>query len=55
MPGAGFEPAVPESEWPQSHALYRAAAMFGMIPSRNLSVFMNVITWRHYAFDGSSF
>jgi len=31
MPGAEFEPAVPESEWPQSHALYRAAARFGVV------------------------
>lgn len=31
MLGAGFEPAVSESEWPQSHALYRAAARFGVV------------------------
>jgi hypothetical protein len=25
MPPAGFEPAIPASEWPQTHALDRAA------------------------------
>jgi predicted DNA-binding protein len=25
MPSAGFEPAIPASEWPQTHAVYRAA------------------------------
>ena len=29
MPSTGFEPAVPASEWPQSHALDSAAARVG--------------------------
>jgi hypothetical protein len=29
MPLAGFEPAIPESEWPQTHALDRAVAGIG--------------------------
>ena len=29
MPPAGFEPAIPASEWPQTHALDRAATGIG--------------------------
>jgi len=29
MPPAGFEPATPASEWPQSHPLERAATAIG--------------------------
>ena len=29
MPLAGFEPAIPTSEWPQTHALDRAATGIG--------------------------
>ena len=29
MSSAGFEPAIPESERPQTHALYRAAIWIG--------------------------
>ena len=31
MPPAGFEPAIQTSEWPQSHALERAATGIGVI------------------------
>jgi hypothetical protein len=31
MPKAGFEPAIPESERPQTHALERAATGIGDI------------------------
>jgi hypothetical protein len=30
MPPAGFEPAVPASEWPQTYALDRATAEIGI-------------------------
>jgi len=30
MPQAGFEPAIPESEWPQVYALERAATGIGI-------------------------
>jgi len=29
MPPSGFEPAIPASEWPQTHALDRAATAIG--------------------------
>ena len=29
MPSVGFEPAIPASEWPQTHALDRAATGIG--------------------------
>jgi hypothetical protein len=29
MPQAGFEPAIPASEWPQTHILERAATWIG--------------------------
>jgi hypothetical protein len=29
MPPAGFEPAIPAGEWPQNHALDRAATGIG--------------------------
>jgi hypothetical protein len=29
MPPAGFEPAIPASEWPQTHALDRADTVIG--------------------------
>ena len=32
MPPAGFEPAIPASERPQTHALDRAASGIGKIP-----------------------
>ena len=31
MLSAGFEPAIPASEWPQTHALYLAAAGTGIM------------------------
>jgi hypothetical protein len=30
MPPVGFEPAIPASEWPQTHALDRAAVRIGI-------------------------
>jgi hypothetical protein len=32
MPPEGFEPAIPASERPQTHALYRAVTAIGQIP-----------------------
>ena len=35
MPATGFEPATPESQWPQTHALDRAATGIGGIIINN--------------------
>ena len=40
MPPAGFEPAIPASEWPQTHDLGRAATGIG----REFSLHQNVET-----------
>ena len=31
MPSAGFEPKIPTTEWPQTHALHRAATEISLI------------------------
>jgi len=31
MPPAGFEPAIPANEWPQTHDLERAATGIGLL------------------------
>jgi hypothetical protein len=36
MPPAGFEPAIPASERPQTHALDRAATVIGLIKEHSL-------------------
>ena len=39
MPAVGFEPAILANEWPQTHALARAAAGIGICLS-NIHVFI---------------
>jgi len=36
MPPAGFEPAIPASEWPQTHALDHSATGIGTWTNRTL-------------------
>jgi len=38
MPPGGFDPTIPASEWPQTHALERAATWTGVTKSRGWSV-----------------
>jgi hypothetical protein len=41
MPPAGFEPATPESQWPQTHALNGAATWIGGITINNGKIIIN--------------
>jgi hypothetical protein len=46
-PLAGFEPAIPASEWQQTHALYRAATRLDW-SYLGLSTEHFDITWLHF-------
>ena len=48
MPPAGFEPAIPESEWPQIHALDRAATGTGTGKALRYAL-LSPASWRRMA------
>jgi hypothetical protein len=50
MLSAGFEPATPETKWPQMYALDRAATGIGSFPKilqLNVSYVFLIFLWRY--------
>jgi hypothetical protein len=46
MPSARFEPIIPASEWPQTHALHRAATTLHSTKTENIQRETTVINWK---------